>query len=89
MADPTKPILRIPEKPRRVPPVHNGCALPSAASKGDVTASPIPKLTIDGAVLLAEEFISGSDGCSTESARALFAGVVLQHWRNQADGVFE
>lgn len=30
------------EKPNQAAPVHNGCALPGAASTGDATASPIP-----------------------------------------------
>jgi hypothetical protein len=77
------------EKPQQAAPVQNGCVLQGATTTGDVTASPIPIPTIDDAILLGEELISGSDDCWNESARALVAGVILQHWRNQADGFFE
>jgi hypothetical protein len=43
------------EKPRRAAPVQIGCVLPSAATTGDVTASPIPILTTERVMLLAEE----------------------------------
>ena len=65
------------EKPELAAPGQDGRALPGATITGDVTASPIPIPTIDDAMLLGEE-----------SARALFGGVVLQRWHNQADGFF-
>jgi diaminobutyrate acetyltransferase len=50
-----KAIYRDAGKPDAAVPVINGCALPGAAIQGDVTASPIPIPTIDGALYLAAE----------------------------------
>lgn len=86
-----KPLYRDTEKPDAAVPVTNGCALPSAAIRGDVTASPSPiEPSIDGALYLAAEILwpefwparrnhdlwgTGPDG--------------TYQWRNQADGFFE
>jgi len=76
-------------KPDQAVPVANGCALPGAASTGELTGSPIPIPTTGDAALLAQEIISGEPDFFTGSARALFAGLLRRHWRNQADGFFE
>jgi hypothetical protein len=85
----TTTSLRNCEKPELAAPVQNGRALPYSASKGDVTASPIPRPAMDGAMLLAQEIISGENEDGRESTRVVLAGVIIQHWRDQADGFFE
>jgi hypothetical protein len=82
-------ILKELEKPELAVPAQNGRALSSATIRGDVTASPFPIPMIDGAMLLAQEIISGENDHGPESTRALRADRIFQDWRDQADGFYE
>jgi hypothetical protein len=82
-------ILRELEKPELAVPAQNGRALQGATITGDVTTSPIPRPTIDGAMLLAQEIISGENDDGRESTREFLARVIFHDWRDQADGFYE
>jgi hypothetical protein len=67
-------------KPDGAVPVTNGCALPGAAISGELTGSPIPISTPDGALGLAVEFIYGEAWAAGHNAEIWGA------WCNDATG---
>jgi len=67
-------------KPDQAVPVANGCALPGAASTGELTGSPIPIPTTDGAVCLAAEISYGEAWAARHNAEVWGA------WCNDATG---
>jgi hypothetical protein len=71
-------------------PATNGCTLPGAAIRGDVTASPSPSPTIDGALYLTAEVIWPEIWPALHNHELWGAGPDGNyHWRDQADGFYE
>lgn len=71
-------------------PLTDGCTLPGAAIRGDVTASPIPVPTIDGALYLVAEIIWPEFWPAAHNHDLWRAGRDgTCQWRNQADGLYE
>ncbi len=63
-----KTIYRDAGKHDEAVPVTNGCALPGAAISGELTGSPIPIPTTDGALSFAAEVIYGEAWAARHNA---------------------
>lgn len=85
-----KPILRGAGKPHAAVPVTNGRTSAGAAILGDVTASPNPTRTTDGALNSAAEIMWPKISPAAHNRNLLEPGPDGTYaWRNQADGCFE
>lgn len=86
----TRTIFRDAGKPDQAVPVTNGCALPGAAMTGELTGSPIPIPTTDGAASLAAEIIWPEIWPAAHNREIWKTGRDGAYaWRDRADGFFE
>jgi hypothetical protein len=86
-----RPIYRDTGKPDAAVPATNGCALPGAAHRGELTGSSLPiEPTIDDGLHGAAETIWAEIWPAAHNEEIWGAGPDGTFaWRNQADGVYE
>ncbi|MGP0076182.1 MAG: hypothetical protein ACLPWF_30035 [Bryobacteraceae bacterium] len=90
MATALKTIFGDAGKPDQAVPVTNECALPGVFTPGELTGSPIPIPTTDGAAYLALEIIWAEIWPATHNRDVWGTGPDGTYaWRNQADGAFD